>query len=111
MPGPGAQQKLITEYFRRYGPASVRDATWWSGLPQRAVFSALRAAEAIPVQTPWSSAVCYVLPEQLTDFEAWDSTPQAQPVVALLAHEDVALKAYFETRGRYLDFPGEPANR
>jgi hypothetical protein len=30
-----AVTELVTAYFDRYGPATMRDATWWSGLPTR----------------------------------------------------------------------------
>ena len=33
---------LITAYFHRYGPATIRDATWWSGLSASDITAALR---------------------------------------------------------------------
>ena len=32
-----AIRTLVTRYFTSHGPATVRDAAWWSGLPQRDV--------------------------------------------------------------------------
>lgn len=94
-----ASKSLIQAYFDRYGPASIRDATWWSGLSRAEVVSALQESDRpiVGLATQWSEGLLYMFDDRtLTppqeDFEAVD----------FLAHEDVALKAYFETRGRYM---------
>lgn len=97
-----AAEALIQTYFDRYGPATVRDAVWWSGLSQADVYRAL-AQSARPVQAylaPWAAEPAYAFADQ----PAAQATPDAAPDAAIdfLAHEDVALKAYFATRSRYL---------
>jgi hypothetical protein len=92
---------LLHAYFDRYGPATVRDAVWWSGLSQADVYRAL-AQSARPVKgylTPWATEPAYAFADQ-PEAPATPDAPGA--AIDFLAHEDVALKAYFETRRRYL---------
>ncbi len=99
-----AVAKLVTAYFDRYGPATVRDATWWSGLPATEIMTALLTCDrpVIAVATPWSDVPCLMFADQ-TESSASKATTTG---VQFLAHEDTALKAYFQTRRRYLgDLP------
>jgi hypothetical protein len=90
---------LVTAYFHRYGPATIRDATWWSGLAATDIFSALaRSRPVVRVATPWSDEPCLMFADQAEEALA----SQAMTGVQFLAHEDTALKAYHETRARYL---------
>jgi hypothetical protein len=95
-----AAELLIQAYFDRYGPASVRDAVWWSGLSQAQVLAALHNSDrpVTGVKTRWSTSLLYMY----TDCIATDADDYTSSTVDFLAHEDVALKAYFETRGRYM---------
>ncbi len=96
-----ASEALLQTYFDRYGPATVRDAVWWSGLSQADVHRAL-AKSARPVlayRTPWATEPAYAFADQ-PEALARPNAPGA--AIDFLAHEDVALKAYFATRGRYL---------
>lgn len=95
-----AVTELVTAYFDRYGPATVRDATWWSGLPATDITAALQASgrPVIPVASPWSEDPCLMFADQAGE----SATSEATTGVQFLAHEDTALKAYFQTRSRYL---------
>jgi hypothetical protein len=95
-----AVTELITAYFHRYGPATIRDATWWSGLPATDIKAALLASgrPVIAVASPWSEEPCVMFADQADE----SATSEAATGVQFLAHEDTALKAYFQTRGRYL---------
>jgi Winged helix DNA-binding domain len=95
-----AVTELVTAYFGRYGPATVRDATWWSGLSATDITAGLLASgrPVIAVATPWSGDPCLMFADQLDDSASNEATTGVQ----FLAHEDTALKAYFQTRGRYL---------
>ena len=98
-----ATTTLITAYFDRYGPASLADATWWSGLSRAAVVAALAAAdlELVQVTTNWSAAPQFMHQRNLESFR--ESAGHLHTTgTNLLAHEDVALKAYHQTRQRYL---------
>jgi hypothetical protein len=94
--------RLVDAYFDRYGPASLRDAMWWSGLSRTAILKALAriGRPLVAVSTPWSTSTLYMYRDRLEQFHLADA---AEPTgLNFLAHEDVALKAYFESRGRYL---------
>jgi hypothetical protein len=98
-----ALRALIQAYFDRYGPATLADATWWSALSRGAVVDALDdpAAALLEVATPWSPSPAYMPAERYEQFTAADPDTHTTGL-HLLAHEDVALKAYSETRTRYL---------
>ncbi|MCA1606232.1 MAG: winged helix DNA-binding domain-containing protein [Acidobacteria bacterium] len=98
-----ATNQLLEAYFDRYGPASLRDAMWWSGLSRMAVVTALNesAREIVAVETPWADQPLYMYRDRLHEY-ATAAVHQVATGVNFLAHEDVALKAYFESRRRYL---------
>jgi hypothetical protein len=98
-----AAGELVREYFDRYGPASLRDATWWSGLPRLAITTAMSesARRFVAVHTLWCQSPLYMYDDRHDEFQDMVSHPRV-PALNFLAHEDVALKAYFESRGRYL---------
>lgn len=102
-----AKRDLVAGYFDRYGPATLGDAMWWSALSRRDVLTAMRdssdnlGVDWVRVDTPWSSSPAYMSVHRREPFLAEE--PLSDGVVALLAHEDVALKAHHETRVRYLD--------
>jgi hypothetical protein len=91
---------LVTAYFHRYGPATIRDAAWWSGLSAADINAALRRSQRplVTVATPWSAQPCLMFADQAAEAASCHETAGVQ----LLAHEDSALKAYHETRDRYL---------
>jgi Winged helix DNA-binding domain len=98
-----ATTTLITAYFDRYGPASLADATWWSGLSRAVVLAALAAADLklAQVTTSWSAAPQFMHQRNFESFR--ESAGHLHTTgINLLAHEDVALKAYHQTRQRYL---------
>lgn len=100
-----AVTELVTAYFERYGPASLRDATWWSGLSATDVRTALLACgrPVIKVATPWSDDLCLMFADQMAESSNAEAITTG---VQFFAHEDSALKAYFQTRSRYLgDIP------
>ena len=95
-----AVTELVTAYFDRYGPATMRDATWWSGLSATDITAGLLACgrPLIAVATPWSGDPCLMFADPAGESASNEATTGVQ----FLAHEDTALKAYFQTRGRYL---------
>jgi hypothetical protein len=103
LPRRQATATLVDAYFDRYGPASLRDATWWSGLSAGAILDALADSgrELVELHTPWAEQPLYMYRDRFQEFR--DSEPDGRDAgVGFLAHEDVALKAYFQTRRRYL---------
>ncbi len=98
-----AAGELIREYFDRYGPASLRDVMWWSGLSQSAIITAMNesARRFVAIHASWCQSPLYMYNDRHDQFQRMVSQPQV-PSLNFLAHEDVALKSYFESRGRYL---------
>jgi len=104
IPRATATRDLVYAYFDRYGPATLKDATWWSGLSRTAVVDALNETERelIELRTDWADSPLYMFTARFMEFRnATDA--QHRTGLNFLAHEDVALKAYFETRSRYLN--------
>jgi hypothetical protein len=92
---------LVKTYFHVYGPATVRDMAWWSGLGLRTIADALSELNVVQFLLPWAPSPFFMLQ---TDYERFLSAPHhsRRSGFHFLAHEDVALKAYFESRSRYL---------
>lgn len=103
MDGKKAAGELIREYFDRYGPASLRDAMWWSGLPRLVITTAMNesARSFVAIHAPWCQSPLYMYDDRNDQFQDVVSHPQIS-TLNFLAHEDVVLKAYFESRDRYL---------
>jgi hypothetical protein len=92
-----AERQLVGAYLQSYGPATVRDVAWWSGLSHGRVRQAIRSLpDARTVEAPWSSAELFVI-----DDEQASDLPEAD-WLRLVGHEDVVFKAYFQTRHRYV---------
>lgn len=93
--GDGGAPQLWNWLLRRHGLAE--DTKFDS------VFTAMNesARRFVAVHAPWCESPLYMYDDRHDEFQ--DMVPQPR-VLALnfLAHEDVALKAYFESRGRYL---------
>ncbi|MFE0020350.1 DNA glycosylase AlkZ-like family protein [Amycolatopsis sp. NPDC059021] len=98
-----ATRELVLAYFDRYGPATLKDVMWWSALSRSAVTSAMAESgrEWVEVYAPWCDAPMYLYRDRLDAFRAAPAEERTTGV-NFLAHEDVALKAYFESRRRYL---------
>lgn len=99
LPEGTARSLLIRHYFETFGPATLADAAWWSGLPKSAILAYLAEANVVRLRIPWTGGDSY-LPSSV--YEEALASPDERIGVSLLAHEDVALKAYSESRQRYL---------
>ncbi|MEH1016657.1 crosslink repair DNA glycosylase YcaQ family protein [Micromonospora sp. CPCC 206060] len=99
-----ATVRLIEAYFDRYGPASIHDAMWWSGLSGTAVVDALAdiPRPLVAITAPWSASTLYMYQDRLEQFHHQAAGGAPLSGLNFLAHEDVAFKAYFDTRRRYL---------
>ncbi len=99
-----AAEALLCEYFARYGPASVADACWWSALPQKTVYAHLAANRAsyCELQPSWADSPLHGPTSSLELLEDLHRCGTGCDPV-FLGHEDPLLKAYFETRKRYVE--------
>ncbi|HEU4905288.1 MAG TPA: crosslink repair DNA glycosylase YcaQ family protein [Solirubrobacterales bacterium] len=102
-----AQDQLLAHYFRRFGPASIRDACWWSGLSRGVVNRHLDSMgdRYLTYSAPWAESALYGLTEHgaTTQRHADTDLSESDRRYTFLGHEDPILKAYFETRARYID--------
>lgn len=99
-----ATTDLVHQYFDRYGPASIEDVSWWSGIGSTGIVNAMNQlpVDWVAIKTPWSDNPTFMLGSKLNEFYQQESCYSETMQTEFLAHEDVALKAYFETRKRYL---------
>lgn len=101
-----ATRTLLEAYFDRYGPASIRDAMWWSGLSRGVIVEALRDSgrEVVTLRSSWTESPLHMFRERFEEAsnQMRDEKREKIDSIDFLAHEDVALKAYFESRTRYL---------
>jgi hypothetical protein len=97
-----AIRSLISLYVDAYGPVSIFDIMWWTGLGRLAVVQAIEAL---------SPTLCTVSVVGMGNdlLMSHSALAQAQAMVGqspqwtrLLAHEDPSLKGYKETRHRYV---------
>ena len=99
-----AERMLIERYLMAYGPASLRDATWWSGLSNGRV---LRAIDQLPnivrYRDSESGIQVFAISSELDALIHLSHLNRSRPDrLHFLGHEDSLLKAYFETRFRYV---------
>ena len=98
-----AQELLVYYYIKRFGPATIKDFSWWSGL------SAKLMADYIEKNNSTFSSVYFdncdkeffVLNEELDNLEGYRCIEYDW--VTLLAYEDPSIKGYYESRFRYVD--------
>lgn len=99
-----ARTQLIGLYFRAFGPASIADAVWWTGLGRRAVTNAMAETHVrlVPVCVSHRSSKdeLFMAEEDVDELHRCDSS--GEPWVQLLAHEEPSLKAYYGSRWRYV---------
>ena len=97
-----ARETTVKQYLAAYGPATVKDISWWSGFTLTEVRRILQslARETTEVEISELKGTYLMLAEDgaaLARFE-----PPGQPAVNLLPALDPYLMGYKE-RGRYLD--------
>jgi hypothetical protein len=77
---PDAQSELVRRWLRGFGPATVADVKWWTGLPMGQVRKAVAATGAVEVDLDGVPGL--VLPDDL------DPVPAPDPWTALLPSLD-----------------------
>lgn len=96
-----ARAALVKWYLTAYGPATLADICWWTGLRQAEVKKAINNSGSL-VESLFFEALnqmAWMLAEELEDFENW--IPPGAPQVNLLPGFDPYVMAYIERR-RYI---------
>lgn len=96
-----ATRALVAAYFKQYGPATVADAAWWSGLGELKIRRTIAemGERLASVRVEGIASVCYMLAE---DYESLSGVRLNPDNVEFLAYEDNLLKGYKESRCRFL---------
>jgi len=98
-----ARETTVRQYLAAYGPATVKDISWWSGFTMTEVRRILQslARETAEAEIPELKGTYVMLAADMAALE-WFKPP-SQPVVNLLPGLDPYLMGYKE-RERYLDY-------
>lgn len=98
-----SQELLVLEYIRRFGPATIKDLSWWSGLSIKVIREIIERNKCsiIKFKVTDFEAEFYILAEDFQKLEEYRSFDSEW--VTLLAYEDPSLKGYYESRYRYVD--------
>jgi hypothetical protein len=98
-----ARELTVGQYLAGYGPATVRDISWWSGFTMTEVRRMLQslAHETTEVAIPELKETYLMLAADADDLERFE--PSGGSVVNLLPASDPYLMGYKE-RERYLDY-------
>lgn len=92
-----ATQQLFKLYIRQYGPATLKDASWWSGISQTTIKN-IFDNEPNMLQLNIDNSTYYMYKDEYEKFHTFTTD---KPYIKLLAYEDSSLKAYYESRNRY----------
>ena len=98
-----AQELLVLEYIKKFGPATIKDLSWWRGLSLKVVREIIERNKCSITRFKVNGfeTEFYILAEEvqkLEEYKLYDSE-----WVTLLAYEDPSLKGYYESRYRYVD--------
>ena len=93
LPRGRAVTELVSAYFDRYGPATIRDVTWWSGLSATDITTALLATgrPVTAVATPWSEDPCLMFADQAEQNPGGDAVTDGSAVPRPRGHRPQGL--------------------
>lgn len=97
-----AGARLLSSYVRAFGPVTVRDAAWWTGMDPKRARRAVEALEGELVEVELGdSDEPYLMHASDVEELAWATTLES-PSVALLPPRDPLIMGYGE-RARFVD--------
>ena len=94
----GNTSQLVKKYFKNFGPASLKDFSWWSGLSQNVALKEINSNNEY-MRLIFKDVTLYMLKE---DYEKFLHTNLDNNYINLLAWEESVIKAYKETRFRFV---------
>lgn len=94
---------VLRRYLAAFGPASIQDFQWWSGLTRGEIAPAIDQLrpELLDVRLDEHPQALLMLAEQETALRTAQPLPADH--VTLLAYEDPTLKGFHATRHRYVE--------
>lgn len=98
------QSNLIYLYIQNFGPVTMSDMCWWSGLSKTEVKASLcyLNSKIKTIKVKESEVDFYMCVEMLEELHLFEEN-FCNDWIALLAYEDSTLKGYFESRFRYVN--------
>lgn len=98
-----AQRLLVYEYIKKFGPATLKDLSWWSGLSKKTIKKIIDEYHYSIIEFKINNfeSSFYVLEEEYHKLEQYKT--KGIEWVTLLAYEDPSLKGYYESRSRYVN--------
>lgn len=98
-----AQELLVLEYISKFGPATIKDLSWWSGLSIKTIRDVLGCYRDTIINFTINDYEdeFYILVSEFQKLKEYK--PIQTEWVTLLAYEDPSLKGYYESRFRYVD--------
>lgn len=100
--GPAAQAKLIEWYLAAYGPATLDDIVWWTGLTKTKVNKGLKSLSQTTVSTYFEALAdeAFLLQDDYKVLSTWQ--PPDAPQITFLPSFDAYVIAYIK-RERLID--------
>lgn len=98
-----AQKLLVYEYIKKFGPATIKDLSWWSGLSIKTIREIINNYQDTIVEFRIKNfeSEFYMLATEFEELEKYK--PYNSDWITLLAYEDPSLKGYYESRNRYVN--------
>lgn len=97
-----AQRQLVAAHVSAYGPVTIKDIAWWSGLSSRRILSILQQLQKSITQVfvegfPYDFFIDSNTLEWIKRTKLFN-----EPWAEFLAYEDPSLKGYYQSRRRYV---------
>lgn len=98
-----AQELLVLEYISKFGPATIKDLSWWSGLSIKMIRDVVGSYKDAIIKFTINDFEdeFYILAEEYQKIKEYKQIETEW--ITLLAYEDPSLKGYYESRYRYVD--------
>jgi predicted transcriptional regulator len=98
-----AQKKLVFYHIDRFGPVSIKDIAWWSGLSVKVIRDSIKELgnEVIRLELDATNTAYFMTEKGFTHYQNFSF--QTDNWLTLLAYEDPTLKGYYESRFLYVD--------
>lgn len=96
-----AKEMLVMGYIEKFGPATLQDLVWWSGINVSDIKKVIETNTNLIRKIEIGNITFFVLESEYEKLVSYRKIKEDW--VTLLAYEDPALKGYFETRLRYVN--------